>query len=214
MEEQFWQTRWAEGRIGFHEHAPNPFLTDHFDALALAPGSHIFVPLCGKTFDLDWLLERGHRVTGVEFNREAVDEVFERSSRVPEVEKGEGATRLSHGPLTLWQGDFFSLKPSDIGAVDAVYDRAALVALPKPLRRDYAARLAELTKGAPQLLISFSYDQSQTNGPPFSVPEAEIRGYYGDKYQIEMLDSKMISGQLAQRCDGEEQVWKLEWMGG
>ena len=209
MEEQFWQSRWAAGRIGFHEPAPNRFLTGYLGQLALPPGSHVFVPLCGKALDLDWLLEQGHRVTGVEFNRDAVDEVFARRGLDPVVEPQDGATRLSGGALTLWHGDFFALQEADLGKVDAVYDRAALVALPEPLRSDYAARLTALTGAAPQLLISFAYDQSQTDGPPFSVPEAAIRQLHGGNYEIELLASADISGPLAERARGQEQIWRL-----
>ncbi|MEM7465129.1 MAG: thiopurine S-methyltransferase [Pseudomonadota bacterium] len=209
MKEQFWQNRWESGRIAFHEGTPNEFLEMHLGDLALSPGSHVFVPLCGKAYDLDWLLEQGHRVTGIEFNRDAVEEVFERRSLFPVVKQHSGLRRLSSGQLTLWQGDFFSLQATDLGDVDAIYDRAALVALPDPLRKDYAIRLSELTKSAPQLLISFSYDQSQTEGPPFSVPEQAIRQLYGSTYDIDLLSSEEITGPLADRCVGQEQTWKL-----
>lgn len=209
MEEQFWQSRWKEGRTGFHEKAPNRFLTEHFDKVSLAPGSHVFVPLCGKTTDLDWLLEQGHQVTGIEFNAQAVDEVFERLTLSPEVSVHRGLRRLTSGPLTLWQGDFFTLQAADLGAVDAVYDRAALVALPDTMRPDYARHLIKITKSAQQFLVSFSYDQTQTDGPPFSVPNHTINTLYDGAYEVQSLATKKIEGPLANRCTGQEEVWKL-----
>ncbi|MEM6634525.1 MAG: thiopurine S-methyltransferase [Pseudomonadota bacterium] len=209
MKEEFWQERWASGRMAFHEDAPNRFLRTHFSVLDVAPQSHVFVPLCGKSTDLDWILDQGHRVTGIEFNGAAVDAVFARRALIPQITRVSDLRRLSAGRLTLWQGDFFALNEIDLGPVDAVYDRAALVALPQNLREAYATRLPALTGTAQQLVVSYSYDQSQTDGPPFSVPEAEIRRFYADHFNVDLLASEDITGPLATRCAGKEQVWKL-----
>lgn len=209
MKEEFWQERWASGRTAFHEAAPNRFLRRYFADLDLPPQSHVFVPLCGKSTDLDWILDQGHRVTGIEFNRAAVDAVFARRALVPQITRVSDLARLSSGRLTIWQGDFFALNENDLGSVDAVYDRAALVALPQALREAYASRLPALTGTARQLVVSYAYDQSQTEGPPFSVPEVEIRRLYGDQYNVDLLASEDITGLLAARCLGKEQVWKL-----
>ena len=209
MEEQFWQDRWQTGRIGFHEAAANLFLTRNLAALDLPEGAHVFVPLCGKTVDIDWLLAQGVRVTGVEFNRGAVEAVFDRLSLTPEVTELGGLTKFAGGNLTLWQGDAFALTAADLGAVDAIYDRAALVALPQDMRARYARHLARVTGSAPQLLVSFDYDQSQADGPPFSVPEDEIATLYAGTYDVTLLQSAPITGRLAQRCAGQEQAWKL-----
>ena len=45
MDPGFWHSRWQEGRIGFHEGRVNRMLEAHLDALRLAPGSRVFVPL-------------------------------------------------------------------------------------------------------------------------------------------------------------------------
>lgn len=209
MEEQFWHSRWETGRIGFHEGAPNALLVKHIDALSTDQAAHVFVPLCGKASDLDWLLARGHRVTGIEFNRGAIETVFERLSLTPEIDEVAGLTRFVGRHLTLWHGDFFQLGQDVLGAVDAVYDRAALVALPDELRPYYARHLLEVTDRAPQLLISYDYDQSQMGGPPFSVPGHMIEQYYGDRFEIELLADDAITGPLADRCSGQEQAWRL-----
>ncbi|MEM8571674.1 MAG: thiopurine S-methyltransferase [Pseudomonadota bacterium] len=209
MEADFWHSRWKEGRIAFHEGAPNRHLTAHFAALDLTAGAHVFLPLCGKTVDIDWLLSQGLRVSGIELNREAVLEVFERLALVPEISEIGGLTRFAAGELVLWFGDFFALQGADLGPVDAIYDRAALVALPAKMRPDYAKSLGRLCPGRPQFLISYDYDQSQTDGPPFSVPEAEIRSLYRGHFQIERLASAAIEGPLRDRCTGREEAWRL-----
>ncbi|MEM6460646.1 MAG: thiopurine S-methyltransferase [Pseudomonadota bacterium] len=209
MEADFWHERWQQGRIAFHEGAPNRHLVDSYETLALPKAAHVFVPLCGKTVDLDWLLSKGYRVTGIELNRSAVDGVFERLQLTPEIERFDSLTRLSASHLVLWVGDLFKLKASAIGEVDAIYDRAALVALPPSTRANYTRHLTELCGSVEQLLITFDYDQSQTDGPPFSVPEDEVRRHYGQVYAISRLASVPIYGPLAERCSGREEAWKL-----
>ena len=67
MEAAFWHERWQRGEIGFHEAQPNALLTAFFERLTLPADSRVFVPLCGKTRDIPWLLSQGLRVAGAEF---------------------------------------------------------------------------------------------------------------------------------------------------
>ena len=144
-------------------------LAAHLDALALAPGSRIFVPLCGKAVDIPWLLSRGYRVTGVELSDIAVRELFDGMGVAPDIsDRGAQACYAADG-IEIFTGDLFGLDADRIGTVDAVYDRAALVALPAEMRARYAAHVAEVSRTAPQLVVTFEYDQAAMAGPPFSV---------------------------------------------
>ena len=209
MHEDFWQTRWRKNQIGFHEDQANSLLLSFFDRLGLKEGDRVLVPLCGKSFDLDWLIHQTFQVVGVEFNKEAVEEVFARMNLVPDVEMVGSLLRYRAEAIDIFVGDFFELTETALGKVDAVYDRAALVALPAAMREKYARHLADLTEGAPQLLITFDYDQTQMEGPPFSVSEAEVQRHYGARYAVQQLASNAISGPLAQRCNGDENTWIL-----
>ncbi len=209
MEKSFWQARWQEGRIGFHEPAANRLLTTHFTTLGLSPDDTIFVPLCGKSLDLDWLLSRDLRVTGIEFHQAAVDEVFDRLNLTPSTTQHSGLTCKTAGNLTVFCGDIFDLTADLLGPVNAVYDRAAIVALPPETREPYAAHVTKISAQAKQLLISFDYDQSQSNGPPFSVPESELQSHYGAQYRVSKLAEQPLDGPIAQRTQGVEQTWLL-----
>lgn len=209
MEEEFWQTRWREQRIAFHENRPNDLLEQHVHRLDLNPGDRVFLPLCGKAVDLDWLADKQLQIVGVEFNQGAVEEVFARRGLTPEVGSFGALTAFQAANLILFVGDFFELTREMIGPIDAIYDRAALVALPDETRSLYVKTLPELTGSARQLLISYDYDQSQTEGPPFSVPNAEIERLYQDRYAVEPVASRAITGSLAKRCSGQENVLLL-----
>lgn len=184
MEPSFWQERWQKNEIGFHLPCVHPLLEKYLPVLQLEEGSTLFLPLCGRTLDIGYLRSLEHRVVGVELSELAVKGVFEQLGVTPEVRPWRGGRCWQADGVTIFHGDFFQLQAGDLGAVDAIYDRAALVALPPDMRERYAAHLLEITYAAPQLLISFEYDQSRMNGPPFSVPTEEIAGLYAEFYQL------------------------------
>ncbi|MEM1197230.1 MAG: thiopurine S-methyltransferase [Pseudomonadota bacterium] len=204
MEHTFWQERWATNQIAFHEPEPHPFLRACLFKLGLEQGGTVFVPLCGKTLDIDWLLSKGFRVVGIELNQGAVEEVFERLSLTPERQTFGGLQRLQAGSLTLYIGDFFALTAAELGAVQGVFDRGSLVALPDELRRRYAPHLVSLAGQAPMLTMTYDYPQEQTPGPPFAIPFDQVAGLYAGTHVAERLESRAITGPLAQRCTGEE----------
>ncbi|WP_246614962.1 hypothetical protein [Agarivorans litoreus] len=76
MHEQFWHQKWEKDEIGFHEGEVNRFLYDYFNVLKLAAGARVFVPLCGKTRDIAWLLDKGMKVVGVELSEHAIKQLF------------------------------------------------------------------------------------------------------------------------------------------
>ncbi|MCB9969170.1 MAG: thiopurine S-methyltransferase [Geminicoccaceae bacterium] len=209
MDEGFWHRRWQRNEIGFHESAANALLIEHFEASIGTPDSRVFLPLCGKTNDIGWLLARGHQVAGAELSRLAVDQLFKDLGIEPEIVDQGALTRCSASGIDIFVGDFFDLTAEGLGPVDAVYDRAALVALPAAMRRRYAAHLTRTTRAAPQLLISFEYDQSLMDGPPFSVGGEEINELYADRFEVTRLASVAVAGGLKGRCPATEHVWLL-----
>lgn len=204
-----WLGRWREGRIGFHQDIVHPALERHWGRLPVAAGARVLVPLCGKSIDMRWLSQRGHRVLGVELSPLAI------KAFVAEQEKGEGdekegvehyqraglpCTRL--GEIELLCGDFFHLDAEPGGELTAFYDRAALVALSSSTRKRYAHRLAELmAPGAPGLLITLSHDGG--SGPPFSVDHAEVEALFARNFDVTLLETSRAEDGLP------ESVWQL-----
>ncbi|HEX3836364.1 MAG TPA: thiopurine S-methyltransferase [Steroidobacteraceae bacterium] len=209
MEADFWHERWHRNQLGFHEPHANPLLIAHFDAMALPAGSRIFVPLCGKTLDIHWLLSRGHRVAGAELSRIAVQQLFEGLGITPHTTRVDELTRYSAPDIDIFQGDIFDLSRSELREVDAIYDRAALIALPEPLRSRYARHLAEITDRARQLVICVNYEQQRLAGPPFSVNAAEVARLYEYAYELKALGSADVVGGLKGKCPATEDVWLL-----
>lgn len=209
MEADFWHSRWQAGQIGFHEGQVNRMLAAHIGALGLAPGARIFLPLCGKTHDIAWLRAQGYRVAGAELSEIAVRHLFEELEAEPVISEMAGLRRFSAPGLHIFAGDIFALGADLLGPVDAVYDRAALVALPEEMRRRYAAHLSAITSNAPQLLVTFEYDQNLMQGPPFSISEAEVMRCHGERFTVERLADAEVSGGLKGLCPAREKALLL-----
>jgi thiopurine S-methyltransferase len=174
MDPQFWLDRWRRNEIGFHQPTAHAALAEHWPSLGVARDARVFVPLAGKSLDLVWLAAAGHRVVGIELAREAVDAFAAEQGPQPRVD--------------LRCGDVFELTPETLGPVDAVFDRAALVALPPRVRARYAQQLTDLTApGTVTLLVTVEYAQEEMAGPPHAVLEPEVHTLYGRHHDIELL---------------------------
>lgn len=198
VDNDLWVQRWAEGKIGFHEGRPNALLQHHVDRLGAA--RRVLVPLCGKAVDLAFLAGRGHTVIGVELVEDAVRAFFAEHRLTPAVSARGKLTAYTAGAITLLAGDVFDATDEVLGPIDALYDRAALIALPADLRPRYVAHLRGLLPaGATGLVISIDYPEHQLAGPPFSVPETEVRHLF-DGLTVELLESGPVkSGRLAEQ---------------
>lgn len=185
MEPSFWLARWQESATGFHRSDTNPRLLAHWAAAGVSAGARVLVPLCGKSVDMLWLAAQGCSVVGVELSPLAVAQFFDAAQLTPTVTTRDALTWHTSGELSVVCGDFFAL--TDAG-FDAVYDRAALIALPPAMRAQYAAHLtARVRPGGVVLLIAVEFTPTQTGGPPFAVHEPEVRALYEPGFTVSEL---------------------------
>lgn len=196
MDTEFWLQRWREGRTGWHRNAVMPLLERHWPTLQLPRGSRVLVPLCGKSLDMLWLSAQGHDVLGVELSPVAV-EAFLRENQLyaRSRAKADGTwfkvTNPPGGSIDIINGDVFAVDAATFGDCNAFYDRAAMIALPAPMREHLARDVyARLPSGSRGLLIVLDYPQHEMEGPPFSVDGAEVH---------RLLDSNWIASELERR---------------
>lgn len=215
MHAEFWHERWQQNQIGFHNDEINPHLEQYWPALAIAEGSRVFVPLCGKSTDMLWLLSQDLRVMGVELSPIAVEAFFSENKIPASTRRQSGFAVHETEELTIYCGDFFDLSADELIGVTAVYDRASLVALPPEMRSAYASHLREmLESGTKILLIAFDYPPHEMDGPPFCVPTEEVQELYRDWCSVELLVTEDILGREPRfRERGlsrlQEQVYRL-----
>jgi len=179
VQHEFWHEKWRANSLGFHQQEVHPLLKKHWADLSLAKDSRVLLPLCGKSNDLLWLEQLGHPVLGVELSQVAVDAFFAENALSARQKEQAAGKCYRAGGIELLCGDFLAMDRTLVGAVDAVFDRAALVALPEKMRLDYADKIRELLRpGASILLITVHYEASEINPPPFIVTEQEIKRLY------------------------------------
>ena len=184
-----WVTRWREGRIQFHVDKVNPILDRYVDRLLPEGFGRVLVPLCGKSLDLDWLVGHGHEVVGVELVEKAVEDLFNGIGGSPTISTQDVFQSWRSDGLEVLVGDLFELDANVSGKFDAIWDRAAFVAL-RPSDRDrYAPHLQEFLRPSGRILLStISYDESNMEGPPFSVSANEVHHRFGNSLSVEKLE--------------------------
>ncbi len=97
------------------------------------------------------------------------------------------------GDIELICGDAFALDTDILSTCTGVFDRAAIIALPPDMRVRYAGELyAHLPADCRGLLITIEYPQHEQKGPPFDVPEAEVRELYERDWRIDPLERRDI----------------------
>ncbi|GAA6168002.1 thiopurine S-methyltransferase [Sessilibacter corallicola] len=210
MEFSFWNNKWENMDIGFHEPQANYFLQSHLADFNLPEHARIFLPLCGKTRDIAWLLRAGFRVVGIELIEKAVQQLFEELGVTPTITSMDNLTQYQADNIEIYVGDLFNLIPEILGPIDLVYDRAAIVALPQDTRTQYTQLIPHLALGAPQLVVTFEYNQAHLQGPPFAVDNQELTRCYETTYSIKKLASRPAEDLKQRRkVDGMETAWML-----
>lgn len=193
MQHEFWLERWQQNQIGFHQQEINPFLQRCWSSLQISTKGRVFVPLCGKSQDMLWLMAMGYQVVGVELSPLAVEAFFAENRLRPRIYQQGRFWVYEVDGLQIFCGDFFALRSEDVGHIDAVYDRASLVALPPDMRIEYVLSLSGLLASQVEiLLIAFDYLQQEMPGPPFSVESQEIDHLFGNWCEIDLLETMNV----------------------
>ena len=197
MQPEFWRTSWQEGgtKTSFHRRDVHPYILNYLPDYFLR-GQRVLVPLCGKDNALEWFRGRAAHVVGVELVEEAILQFFDENN-LAYSKTADG--RYEASGITIFNRNLFDLTSAEVGKIDLVYDRAALVALPVDLRQQYRHKIDELISvGAKCFLITLEFEPYLGNTPPFSITPQEIQSYYGDRYiidhveQLELPEHRMV----------------------
>ena len=183
-----WLEFWENNEINWHSDVVTQELEKYLGLLKLESGDTVFVPLCGKSLDMIYMLNRGFSVIGVEVSEIGIKQFFH--------ENGLDFTISSVGELNLYSaknieiycGDFFSLTSKHLCDVKAVFDRKSLIALDRNLRQKYVKHLNDIISlGVRILLITLHYPQHQMSGPPFSADKSEVESLFSMAFKSQEL---------------------------
>lgn len=204
MEPSFWLRSWELGgfHTSFHRKDIHPYVLQYMPP-ELIEGKNILVPLCGKTVDLMYFAQYANKVIGVEIAEEPIMQFFYENRL--QVTHPDATTYVS-GNITILRRSFMELTPEEIGPVDWILDRAALVALPYDMRVEYLLAIDRLSGiGTRQLVITLEYFPI-LDSAPFSITPGEIIRYYGRGHAVQHVESPSLPNH------GMVRRWKLEYL--
>ena len=189
MKKEFWLEKWQNQQIGFHKPFVHPLLQKYVKNLQLQQGDTIFVPLCGKTLDLLWLQQQGLNVIGCELSQLAVQQFFaENNLAFDKTEQGNFMVYKSDN-ISIYQGDFFKLDSIIMQNCKAIYDRAALIALPDDMVGNYVKKLRNIMPdNCMELLITLEFIKTVGPlGPPFSTSNGKVEQLFKHANSLKLL---------------------------
>jgi thiopurine S-methyltransferase len=192
MHQEYWINKWQTGDTRFNESNPHRYLVKYFNKIVTRKNNNVFVPLCGKSIDMTWLLEHQQKVIGVELSDIPVNDFFSENKLEKHIESTKSFTVYKNPSCTIYTGNIFDLRPEHLKDVNAVYDRGAFIALPpETMRQQYINWLKHtLPAHCKILLITFEFNQNEMKGPPFSVTMDELKST--DSFSVKLLECQDI----------------------
>ena len=172
----FWINYYETDTVTWQAPVVSPWLHKYMKEFLGTSPKTVFVPLCGKSLDMKLLLEAGHHVVGADCSGIACADFFTENS-IPDyvsetVAHSHGKRIVRHRsktlPIELYEGDIFDLTPEIVGSIDAVLDRAALVALPPSIIEDQYLPLLDslLSKEGGKMLFASVSELPFPKAPP------------------------------------------------
>ena len=185
-----WLKFWENNETNWHGDRITQELVEYFELFELETRDKVFVPLCGKSLDMIYIMNQGFSVVGVEISEIGVRQFFSENNLTYKITKVDDFDLYSSENLEIYCGDFFSLTSKHLNNVKAVLDSKSLIALDPDLRQKYAKHLNDIISlGVRILLVTLNYPQHQMSGPPFSVDESEVESLFSMAFESRKLKS-------------------------
>jgi len=185
-----WLHFWENNETNWHSDTITQELVEYFELFELEPGDKVFVPLCGKSLDMIYIVNQGFSVVGVEISEFGIRQFFKENDLKYTFTKVDDFYLYSSENLEIYCGDFFSLTSKHLNNVKAVLDRKSLIALEPDLRQKYVKHLNDIISlGVRILLVTLHYPQHQMSGPPFSVDKSEVESLFSMTFETRELKS-------------------------
>ena len=183
-----WLEFWTNNETNWHSDVVTQELEKYLGLLKLESGDTVFIPLCGKSLDMIYMLNRGFSVIGVEVSEIGIKQFFHENGLDFTISQVGEFDLYSAKNIEIYCGDFFSLTSKHLCGVKAVFDRKSLIALDRNLRQKYVKHLNDIISlGVRILLITLHYPKHQMSGPPFSVDKSEVESLFSMAFNYQEL---------------------------
>lgn len=159
LNEEFWTSRYLEGKTGWDLGTVSPPIKAYFDQVE-DKNVKVLIPGCGNAYEAEYLHKEGFKnIHVVDLSKEPLDNLLR---RVP-------TFRRDH----VHQINFFELQ----GVFDIIVEQTMFCAIDPILRREYAHKAADLLRPGGKLIgVMFSCEFD--GGPPYGGSKEEYLTYF------------------------------------
>ena len=136
---EYWKGRYNQKSTAWHIDEIHPILVRQISSLTGEDGQskRVFVPLCGKTRDIAYLLSLGHQVFAIEGVLQPILDLAAENSLSLKHNPTESIYHTEDGRLKIYHGDLLKCPIERYGPFDCVWDRAAFIAFEYSGREAY-----------------------------------------------------------------------------
>ena len=170
MSDEFWSSRYKEGKTGWDIGYVSTPLKEYIDKLE-NKNLKILIPGAGNSYEAEYLFKKGFTHTFVcDIAREPLKNL---KNRVPDFPESQ-----------LIQQDFFSLTQR----FDLILEQTFFCALPPEKRPEYALKMSELLTSHGKIAGLFFDFPLEADGPPFGGNREEYLTYFRPYFEIDILE--------------------------
>ncbi|CAL8110762.1 unnamed protein product [Orchesella dallaii] len=207
---EYWENRYKKRNFEWHIEEVHPQLLKYLSKLTQleteetvegSKAKKFFVPLCGKTKDIPFLLKLGFEVFAVEAIDSVVQELINENNLELTFDEKRSIYHDKDEQLKIYCGDLFKCPIEEYGPFDCIWDRASFIALDYSFRPSYIDMMKRSVGYGSEngvhnfryLLQSVTYDKSNFAGPPRCVDAADIKEFFGLWADVTVLESNWVS---------------------
>lgn len=183
LDRDFWNSRYANGEMGWDIGAPSRPLKEFIDTLT-DRGLRILIPGCGSAYEAEYLWQKGFRNVSIIDIAPLALERF--SARVPDFPKER-----------LILGDFFAHE----GQYDLILEQTFFCALDPSLRNKYATQVHRLLVPGGRLAGVLFGVPMNADRPPFGGDAEEYHRYFD--HVLEVRHMEPCTNSIAPRLGSE-----------
>lgn len=204
---KYWAYRYEAGHHAWNNANVYPVLEKHLDKLTKSGQTKkVLVTMCGMSEDMNWLVDKGLEVIGVDIALPALTKFISRSDQEwtektePKLGPGAKVFTRKDGKIKLYWGDALAF-PLDVeGTFDAIYDCNGLHVLNNAKTRLYASMIKKLLNPGGRLLLEAgAYDEKLLEDenfkpplpvpPPYSLRPQDIKDMFEPECTVQHIDT-------------------------
>ncbi|KAK3761933.1 hypothetical protein RRG08_065147 [Elysia crispata] len=216
---EYWHYRYTKGFTEWQLEKVYPMLIKHYEKMnPNGKAERVFYPMCGMSLDMNWLVDQGVSVVGVEIAQQALETFISKSnhnwtiSHDPELDTATKMFIRNDGKMKLYCADIQEFSPEIEGKFDAIYDRGSLQFVQpgnvsrysqvlKDLLKPGGRILLEVVEYDPKILEDKTLDLPMKVPPPYTMNSEDIKRLFEPDCSVERVETYKSDRFLGENVD-------------